>query len=177
LFWLLQHFFSKVCVLINNINKAVFALNVFPHSNKYFRYVSAFCLSRGTLDQLCGEIAGDATLFSMYRSDANPVACPFKGPFSFTYNRGSGECARPVSRVDSCIAESRLRLRYQACADVVGSESSCEYPYNTNCATVGNSHNFRYIHFLKQLNFSWIEVFFFFQIYKVAGSIFNWFLN
>jgi hypothetical protein len=63
----------------------------------------------------------------MFRSDAAPVACPFKGPFSFTYNRGSGECARPPSRIDSCAEDSRLRMRYQACADVLGSESSCTY--------------------------------------------------
>jgi hypothetical protein len=89
---------------------------------------SAFCETRLTdLDNMCNQIPGDAVLLSMYRSEASPVPCPFKGPFSFTYSRGSGECARPVSRVDSCISDSRIRLRYQACADVAGSESSCKY--------------------------------------------------
>ncbi|KAF4516761.1 hypothetical protein B566_EDAN004600 [Ephemera danica] len=72
------------------------------------QYKETFCVPRGPLEQLCGEITGDATLFSMFRSDAAPVACPFKGPFSFTYNRGSGECARPPSRIDSCAEDSQF---------------------------------------------------------------------
>lgn len=104
--------------------------NLFPLllTKCLFFVISAFCETRLTdLDNMCNQIPGDAVLLSMYRSEASPVPCPFKGPFSFTYSRGSGECARPVSRVDSCISDSRIRLRYQACADVSGSESSCKY--------------------------------------------------
>ena len=110
-------------------------LFVWVSGGSFWRLVAAFCVPRGPLEQLCGEITGDATLFSMFRSDAAPVACPFKGPFSFTYNRGSGECARPPSRIDSCAEDSRLRMRYQACADVLGSESSCEYLAGSNRET------------------------------------------
>jgi hypothetical protein len=60
----------------------------------------------------------------MFRVDATPVECPFKGPLSFTYNRGHGECRSPVSSIDSCTEESRLLLRYQACPDVHGTEST-----------------------------------------------------
>lgn len=90
--------------------------------------VPAFCDVRDSLDNLCGQITGDATLYSMFRSDAGPTECPFRGgpPFTFTYNRGYGECINPVSRVDSCTDESRLLLRYQACPDVPGTESTGE---------------------------------------------------
>jgi len=89
--------------------------------------IAAFCDSRKSLDQMCGEITGDASLFSMFRAEPadGPVPCPFKGaPFTFTYNRGSGDCGSPVSRVDSCTDESQLLLRYQACPDVHGTEST-----------------------------------------------------
>lgn len=91
--------------------------------------VLAFCDRRDSLDNLCGQITGDATLYSMFRSDAEPTECPFTGgpPFTFTYSRGAGECSIPVSRVDPCTDESRLRLHYQACPDVHGTESTGEF--------------------------------------------------
>ncbi|KAJ9577266.1 hypothetical protein L9F63_006172, partial [Diploptera punctata] len=98
------------------------------HEN-VLQYKETYCDARESLDQMCGQITGDANLFSMFRTKpANgPVPCPFKGaPFTFTYSRGSGECGSPVSRVDSCTDESRLLLRYQACPDVHGTESTVE---------------------------------------------------
>jgi hypothetical protein len=88
----------------------------------------AFCHSRESLQNLCSLITGDALLYSMFRVDATPVECPFKGPLSFTYNRGHGECRSPVSSIDSCTEESRLLLRYQACPDVHGTESTGKEP-------------------------------------------------
>ncbi|KAG8227256.1 hypothetical protein J437_LFUL003987 [Ladona fulva] len=85
-----------------------------------------FCDHKDTLQKLCGQIGGDATLYSMFRANAKAVHCPFRGPFTFTYNRGNGECGQPVSRVDSCTEESRLLLRYQACPDIHGTESTVE---------------------------------------------------
>lgn len=46
------------------------------------------------------------------------------GPFTFTYNRGHGECRNPVSNIESCTEESRLLLNLQACPDVAGTEST-----------------------------------------------------
>lgn len=86
--------------------------------------VPAFCHARESLQSLCSLITGDALLYSMFRVEATPVECPFKGPLSFTYNRGHGECRSPVSSIDSCTEESRLLLRYQACPDVHGTEST-----------------------------------------------------
>lgn len=46
------------------------------------------------------------------------------GPFTFTYNRGHGECKSPVSNIESCTEDSRLLLNLQACPDVAGTEST-----------------------------------------------------
>ncbi|XP_066991196.2 uncharacterized protein [Anabrus simplex] len=92
------------------------------------QYKETYCDERQSLDAMCAQITGDAILFSMLRAESphGPVKCPFSGPFTFTYNRGMGECSNPVSRIDSCTDESRLLLRYQACPDVSGTESTVE---------------------------------------------------
>ncbi|XP_021915226.1 uncharacterized protein LOC110827676 isoform X2 [Zootermopsis nevadensis] len=95
------------------------------HTN-VLQYKETFCHARESLQSLCSLITGDALLYSMFRVEATPVECPFKGPLSFTYNRGHGECRSPVSSIDSCTEESRLLLRYQACPDVHGTESTVE---------------------------------------------------
>jgi hypothetical protein len=48
----------------------------------------------------------------------------FTGPFTFTYNRGHGECKNPVSNIESCTEDSRMLLSFQACPDVSGTEST-----------------------------------------------------
>lgn len=89
--------------------------------------ISAYCHSKEALPNLCSLITGDALLYSMFRVEASPVQCPFRGPFTFSYNRGHGECKSPPSSVDSCTEDSRLLLRYQACPDVSGTESTGEF--------------------------------------------------
>ena len=79
---------------------------------------------RDTLDNLCMLIPGDAQQFSLFRRQAAPVECPFRGSFTFTYSRGHGECRSPGARLDSCTESSRIFFRYQACPDVQGTESS-----------------------------------------------------
>ncbi|XP_075235649.1 uncharacterized protein LOC142332859 [Lycorma delicatula] len=98
------------------------------HEKHYnvLQYKETYCIARESLENLCATITGDAPLYSMFRLDAQPTTCPFKPPFTYTYNRGSGECRHPVSRVDPCTEDSRLLLRYQACPDVHNSESSVE---------------------------------------------------
>nr|XP_026486259.1 uncharacterized protein LOC113393532 isoform X2 [Vanessa tameamea] len=92
----------------------------------YIFCVPAFCHRRDALPHLCSLINGDALLYSMFRENAEPVDCPLKGPFSFTYNRGHGNCKIPASSIESCTEDSRLLLNYQACPDVYGSESTVE---------------------------------------------------
>ncbi|XP_050557033.1 uncharacterized protein LOC118282328 isoform X1 [Spodoptera frugiperda] len=95
------------------------------HKN-VLQYKETFCHRRDALPHLCSLITGDALLYSMFRENADPVDCPLKGPFSFTYNRGHGDCKSPVSSIESCTEDSRLLLNYQACPDVYGSESTVE---------------------------------------------------
>ncbi|XP_059061429.1 uncharacterized protein LOC131854337 [Achroia grisella] len=95
------------------------------HQN-VLQYKETFCYRRDALPHLCTLITGDALLYSMFRENADPVDCPLRGPFSFTYNRGHGDCKSPVSSIESCTEDSRLLLNYQACPDVYGSESTVE---------------------------------------------------
>lgn len=93
------------------------------------QYKETYCSSNPhhhSLETLCSEINGDALLYSMFRFNTPPVPCPFRGSFSFSYSRGHGECAYPASSIDSCTEVSHLLLRFQACADVMGSESRVE---------------------------------------------------
>ncbi|KAF7281965.1 hypothetical protein GWI33_003831 [Rhynchophorus ferrugineus] len=95
------------------------------HEN-VLQYKETFCHSRDALPTLCSLITGDALLYSLFRENATPVQCPFRGPFTFTYNRGHGECRSPVSNIDTCTEDSKLLLSYQACPDIYGSESTVE---------------------------------------------------
>ncbi|GFY60786.1 uncharacterized protein TNIN_479891 [Trichonephila inaurata madagascariensis] len=93
------------------------------------QYKESHCsnnIQHQSLETLCAEINGDALLYSMFRLNTPAVPCPFKGSFVFNYSRGHGECANPPSTVDSCTDDSHLLLRFQACADVIGSESRTE---------------------------------------------------
>ncbi|XP_044754916.1 uncharacterized protein LOC123313888 [Coccinella septempunctata] len=95
------------------------------HAN-VLQYKETYCYGRDSLPSLCSYITGDALLFSMFRENATPVPCPFKAPFTFTYNRGHGECRSPVSNIDSCTEDTKLLLSYQSCPDVPGTESAVE---------------------------------------------------
>jgi len=90
----------------------------------------AYCTSDSPEPSLltqCGTLTSDATLVSLFRSNAAPLPCPIKGPLEFTYSQGEGECNSPRSRAEACTQDSRLLLRYQACANVHSSESVGQY--------------------------------------------------
>ena len=68
-------------------------------------------------------------MHTMFRREAQPVKCPFKGPFLFSYTKGGSglnKCSYPQSYLDSCSDNHRLQLNFQACIDVQGSESATE---------------------------------------------------
>ncbi|XP_073965111.1 uncharacterized protein [Choristoneura fumiferana] len=93
------------------------------------QYKETYCSSKESLSSLCESITGDAALYSMFRKEPTPQpqACPFRpAPFTFTYNRGAGDCTYPPSRAESCTDDSRLLLRYMACPDVQATESNVE---------------------------------------------------
>ncbi|XP_017770060.1 PREDICTED: uncharacterized protein LOC108557871 [Nicrophorus vespilloides] len=95
------------------------------HAN-VLQYKETFCQGREALPTLCTLITGDALLYSMFRENGPSVPCPFRGSFTFGYNRGHGVCESPVSSIDVCTEDSRLLLSYQACPDVHSSESAVE---------------------------------------------------
>ncbi|KFM71810.1 hypothetical protein X975_10195, partial [Stegodyphus mimosarum] len=95
------------------------------HTN-VLQYRETYCDGYKSLRQACATISSDAPLYSLFRVDAKPVSCQLRGPFTFTYSRGHGECNYPLSNIDTCTDDSRLLFRFQACADVQGSESSVE---------------------------------------------------
>ncbi|XP_076221322.1 uncharacterized protein LOC116424529 isoform X2 [Nomia melanderi] len=89
------------------------------------QYKETYCTAyspKPSLDEMCRNLATDTSLISLFRIGATPMPCPFKGPMEFTYSRGEDECRSPMSTAETCTQESRLLLRYQACANVPASE-------------------------------------------------------
>lgn len=126
----LQAFYDLTLNMIQFLNYYRMLLELFSHVEFFcltctFRPVlAAFCHGRETLSKICALITGEALLYSMFRENATPITCPFKPPYTFTYNRGHGECRYPVSTIDSCTQDSKIVIQYQACPDVYGSESA-----------------------------------------------------
>ena len=86
---------------------------------------SAFrCSKSNKLQRVCGGIAGDANLYTLFRVDGQPIQCPFgtTQSFKFSYNRGKGDCKWPESELVPCTDNKRFTLHYQACPNVQGSE-------------------------------------------------------
>lgn len=96
------------------------------HPNVIQYKESVRCVKRAQLSKICGQIAGDANLYSMFRVDSQPMECPFGGSYLFSYNRGAGECSWPQSHLEGCTDPTRLVFYYQACPNVVGSELKTE---------------------------------------------------
>ncbi|XP_012223903.1 uncharacterized protein [Linepithema humile] len=98
---------------------------------------------RLNLDGICGLINSDEMLYSVFRVNSTSIPCPFNGAsFTFTYNRGSGECTTPISLAEKCTDESKLLLKYQACPDVMGTESNAE---ELQCLAVWNDGRNKYL--------------------------------
>uniref|UniRef100_A0A2M4CSQ6 Uncharacterized protein n=1 Tax=Anopheles darlingi TaxID=43151 RepID=A0A2M4CSQ6_ANODA len=100
------------------------------------------CKGRETLHYLCEQIPGDALLYSMFKINPEPIKCPLSGSYTFTYNRGHGECRSPVSNMEMCTEDSRLLLSFQACFDVPGTESTVE---ELTCLAWWKDGNSRYL--------------------------------
>lgn len=100
-------------------------------------------LERKNLEELCSVITSDDMLYSIFRMNSKPISCPFSGSsFTFTYNRGYGECTMPISLAEKCTDESKLLLKYQACPDVEGTESNTE---ELQCLAVWNDGRNKYL--------------------------------
>ncbi|CAH1730800.1 unnamed protein product [Chironomus riparius] len=112
------------------------------HDDRIIKDDCMGCRGRETLQNLCDQIPGDALLYSMFKVDADPIKCPIKGSYLFTYNRGHGECKSPVSNVESCTEDSRMLLSFQACPDVPGTESTVE---ELTCLATWKDGNARFL--------------------------------
>ena len=77
------------------------------------------------LEQLC-NISPDVTLNTLVRLDSKPIDCPFQGPVSFSYNKGTGLCSSPLSELLPCMTPGQLKLRFHACPDIQQTESRGE---------------------------------------------------
>ncbi|CAL8089252.1 unnamed protein product [Orchesella dallaii] len=111
------------------------------HDN-VLQYKETYCKpERQSLRHMCSLISGDANLFAMFRLDAPPIDCPLSGPFTFSYDRGYGECGNPESTLDSCTQASRLLFNYQACPDVAKTESVEE---ELQCLAAWKEGSYRY---------------------------------
>ncbi|XP_053986083.1 uncharacterized protein LOC128880240 isoform X2 [Hylaeus volcanicus] len=95
------------------------------------------------LEDMCQNIKSDDTLYSMFRLNSKPIPCPFSGAsFTFSYDKGYGECAMPVSLGEKCTDESKLLLKYQACPDIQRSESNTE---ELQCLAIWNDGRNKYL--------------------------------
>ena len=94
-------------------------IKVWPNFLLAFR-----CSKSNNLHRVCGGIAGDANLYTLFRVDGQPIKCPFgtTQSFKFSYNRGKGDCKWPESELVPCTDTKRFTLHYQACPNVQGSE-------------------------------------------------------
>ncbi|KAI1290449.1 hypothetical protein HDE_08733 [Halotydeus destructor] len=118
--------------LVENVNeKCVRCMVINEKHPNVLQYKETYCVPSNkrhhSLKEVCSEINGDAQLFSLFRLDTPPVKCPFEeAPYKFSYNSGRGECREPLSSIDSCTDDAHLLFRFQACADVDGTESRVE---------------------------------------------------
>lgn len=105
-------------------------MTIYRKHQNVLSYKESYCETYfDTFESLCENIAGDSQMHTMFRRDSEPVKCPFKGPFTFSYSKGGSglnTCSFPQSYLDSCTDHHKLQLNFQACIDVQGSESVSE---------------------------------------------------
>jgi len=105
-------------------------MTIYRKHQNVLSYKESYCETYfDTFESLCENIAGDSQMHTMFRRDSEPVKCPFKGPFTFSYSKGGSglnTCSFPLSYLDSCTKNHKLQLNFQACIDVQGSESISE---------------------------------------------------
>jgi len=109
------------------------------------QYKESYCEENiQSMEALCNTIAGDAPLYTMFRKGGDLTKCPFRGPFSFSYSKGGrGQvCEYPPSYLDTCSDNQKMKLKYQACLDVEGSEVESE---EMSCLATWKEGSSRYL--------------------------------
>ena len=96
---------------------------IWPRHDNALEFKSGECReSDSDLEDLC-NISPDVTLNTLVRLDSPPIDCPFQGPLSFSYNKGTGLCSSPLSELSQCMGPGQLKLRFHACPDILQTES------------------------------------------------------
>ena len=101
-------------------------LAIWPRHDNVIEFKAGECTDteEADLETLC-EISPDVTLNTLVRQREidEPIECPFQGPVSFSYDKGTGLCSSPLSELTQCMTKSQLKLRYHACPDIDQTES------------------------------------------------------
>lgn len=109
-FCLFQNFYEQLLFINYSENllllftKIYISLSPFLHPLVPLQLFTGFCRGRETLQTLCDQIPGDALLYSLFRENAEPVKCPLKGMYIFSYK---SSFLIVVSHVFSWIVRSR----------------------------------------------------------------------
>uniref|UniRef100_A0A7E4VXP6 Ig-like domain-containing protein n=1 Tax=Panagrellus redivivus TaxID=6233 RepID=A0A7E4VXP6_PANRE len=87
------------------------------HTN-VIRYKEGACIRHETdLETLCRRITGDSPLFTLFRTNPVPIACPIALPATFSYSLSDlGTCKNDGhSVIDECSVANRFRLGFVSC--------------------------------------------------------------
>jgi len=121
---------------------------IYKKHHNVIQYKESLCVpsyrKKGILE-LCYRIGADTSLKSMFRLETEPWPCPIgqvDAAYQFSYAKGHGECNYPLSSMNMCSDQSRMVMRYQACADVKGSETSVKEVQCYGSWKEGSTHYF-----------------------------------
>lgn len=119
---------NDMFVVYDKVDSCYRCMIINARHDSVIQYRESSCSNKATsVSEMSESITLDESLFSMFRMNARPIPCPFAGPpFTFSYFRGRGTCQVPENQAESCTDESKLLLKYQACPDIEGTESTTE---------------------------------------------------
>lgn len=137
--------------LVHNREAGCYQCLIFyeKHAN-IIHYKESYCSTESRppdLQVMCRHVTGDRPLFALLRIDYQPIECPLRGPFTFTYGLsqygGGAQCrAEPRSRLDRCLSSSRLTFSYRRCNNVPGTKDTSE---DVECVAVWREGSARYL--------------------------------
>lgn len=97
-------------------NKGCYKCMVFtPQHDNLLQYKESYCVNDDKIESVCGEITGNFMLHTIVKVSGQPIACPFQGPYTFSYTNESVDCKEPLSEIQACADKSRFIFDYQRC--------------------------------------------------------------
>ncbi|XP_071118670.1 uncharacterized protein [Haliotis cracherodii] len=103
--------------LLLDKSKSCFVCLVFtPQHDNLLQFKESYCTRDDKLPNVCGRITGDDILHTIVKVPSVPVACPFQGPYSFSYNNQTNrDCDSPSSEIQECADSSKFIFKYKRC--------------------------------------------------------------